>query len=162
MKDIFTKLQNFLSEPTSTMALIGTLMVLVSSFFVTPDRFCLVLTSFVAFLAVIAMRTIEVRLLNRLENRENTITGLYDRLGDLLAESDKRGENIARLEAELKEAQKPKENDVAIGPVLEAAQPAKKPQSGTARKKREEYSAQDVARIQEEMKSAGLVPEKED
>ena len=60
MKDIFSKLKNFLSEPTSTMAMIGTLIVLVAAFFVTPDRFGLVLVSFLALFAVIAMRIVEV------------------------------------------------------------------------------------------------------
>lgn len=176
MKDIFSKLKNFLSDPSSTLALIGTFVVLVSSFFVTPDRFCLVMTSFVAFLAVIAMRAIEVRLLNRLEDRNDVIQGLRGELqglrkqrSDYAANHESAMGQLQALDNEYLKLAK-QHNDMAQDlynanqkvQELTQALEAKKTQNKTARKKKEDYTEQDQARIREEMKSAGLVPEKED
>lgn len=169
MKDIFSKLKNFLGEPTSTMALIGTIIVLVSAFFVTPDRFGLVMVSVLALVAVIAMRIIDVRLTKKIEERDELIQEKDEELhtlkqdidgisaackkkhedfNELQARYDERIKDIERLEAELEKARKPKEKEVVTGPnvVLEAARPAKKSDK--------KYSKKDVQRIREEIRSA--------
>ena len=169
MKDIFSKLKNFLSEPTSTMAIIGTLFVLVSSFFVTPDRFCIVMASFLAFFAVIAMRIVDVHLTKKILERDELIRekdkelrGLrqdvdgisaackkkHEDYNALKAKYDERIKDIERLEAELNAARKPKEKEVVTGPnvALATARPAKKSDK--------KYSKKDVQRIREEIRSA--------
>ena len=169
MKDIFSKLKNFLSEPTSTMAMIGTLIVLVAAFFVTPDRFGLVLVSFLALFAVIAMRIVDVHLTKRIEERDElihekdhelrllrqSVDGIsaackkkHEDYNELQAKYDERIKDIQTLEAALEEARKPKEKEVVTGPnvVLEAARPAKKSDK--------KYSKKDVQRIREEIRSA--------
>ena len=169
MKDIFSKLKNFLSEPTSTMALIGTIIVLVSAFFVTPDRFCLVMVSVLALVAVIAMRIVDVHLTKKIGERDEVIRekdhelrvlrqdidGIsaackkkHEDYNELKAKYDERIADIEGLEVELKEARKPKEKEVVTGPnvVLEAARPAKKSDK--------KYSKKDVQRIREEIRSA--------
>ena len=175
MKDIFTKLQNFLSEPTSTMALIGTFVVLVSSFFVTPDRFCLAMASFLAFLAVIAMRTIEVRLLKKLEDRNGVIQDLRAELQGLRKERSDYAANhesaMGQLQALDNEYLKlaRQNNDMAQDlynanqkvQELTQALEAKKTQNKTARKKKEDYTEQDQARIREEMKVGGMIKEED-
>ena len=169
MKDIFNKLKNFLSDPLSTMALIGTLMVFVSAFFITPDRFCLVLVSFLALSAVIVMRVVDVHLTKRIWERDEVIRekdhelrtlrqdidGIsaackkkHEDYNELQAKYDERIKDIQTLEAALEEARKPKEKEVVTGPnvVLEAARPAKKSDK--------KYSKKDVQRIREEIRSA--------
>ena len=169
MKDIFTKLKNFLSEPSSAMALIGTIMVFVSSFFVTPTTGSLVLISSLAVMGVIAMRIVEVHLTKRIEERDEVIRekdhelrtlrqdidGIsaackkkHEDYNELQAKYDERIKDIQTLEAALEEARKPKEKEVVTGPnvVLEAARPAKKSDK--------KYSKKDVQRIREEIRSA--------
>jgi seryl-tRNA synthetase len=169
MKDIFTKLKNFLSEPSSTMALIGTIMVFVSSFFVTPTTGSLVLVSSLAVMGVIAMRIVEVHLTKRILERDEVIREKDDELrtlrqdidgisaackkkhedyNELQAKYDERIKDIQTLEAALEEARKPKENEVITGPnvTMEAARPPKKSDK--------KYSKKDVQRIREEIKSA--------
>ena len=151
------------------MALIGTIIVLVSAFFVTPDRFCLVMVSVLALVAVIAMRIVDVHLTKRIEERDELIRekdhelrvlrqdidGIsaackkkHEDYNELKAKYDERIADIEGLEVELKEARKPKEKEVVTGPnvVLEAARPAKKSDK--------KYSKKDVQRIREEIRSA--------
>ena len=190
MKDIFSKLKNFLSDPSSTMALIGSLMVFVSSFFVTPDRFCLVLVSFLALFAVITMRVVEMHLTKKIAKRDEIILEKDEQLRRLIQDIDdisaackkKHEDDLGQLQAldneylklakqhnaqgeELSKLKKEYDNLLQSLP-FEAPVPTTtlKPEknSTTAASKKAKYSKKDIARIQEEMKAGGMIKEKDE
>ena len=145
MKDIFSKLKNFLSEPTSTMALIGTVIVLVSSFFVTPDRFCIVMASFLAFFATFAMRFVEVKLTKKLLKRGDEYQALDNDYTKLAKQNENLAERYAKLQKQYDSLLQSMPFEVNHEPKVA---PVKEP---TGRKAK--YSEKDVERIREEIRS---------